>query len=65
MNWTSLVIEEMDMVEATLAPRSSMVNRSLRSLNFRERYGFTVLAIRRHGEIITERLRSVQSAIRR
>jgi di/tricarboxylate transporter len=56
----SLDLSEMDLVEATLAPRSSMVNRSLQSLDFRERYGFTVLAIRRHGEIITERLRSVQ-----
>lgn len=56
----SLDLSEMDLVEATLAPRSSMVNRSLQSLNFRERYGFTVLAIRRHGEIITDRLRSVQ-----
>jgi len=55
----SLNIDDMDLVEATLAPRSSMANRSLRSLNFRERYGFTVLAIRRHGEIITKRLRSV------
>jgi di/tricarboxylate transporter len=52
-------MEDMDLVEATLAPRSSMVNRSLRSLNFRERYGFTVLAIRREGEVITRRLRSV------
>ena len=56
----SIDISEMDLVEATLAPRSSMVNRSLQSLDFRERYGFTVLAIRRHGEIITERLRSVR-----
>lgn len=55
-------LSEMDIgiVEATLAPRSSMVNRSLRSLNFRERYGFTVLAIRRQGEIITKRLRSIR-----
>ena len=47
-------------VEATLAPRSSMVGRSLRSIQFRDRYGFTLLAIRRHGEVITERLRSVR-----
>jgi di/tricarboxylate transporter len=52
--------EEIGIVESTLAPRSSMVNRSLRSLNFRERYGFTVLAIRRQGEMITKRLRSVR-----
>jgi di/tricarboxylate transporter len=51
---------EIGIVEATLAPRSSMVNKSLRSLNFRERYGFSVLAIRRQGQIITKRLRGVQ-----
>ena len=56
----TLQVPEMDLIEATLAPRSSMVNRSLRSLNFRERYGFTVLAIRRQGEVITNRLRSVR-----
>ena len=48
--------EEIGIVEATLAPRSSVENRNLRSLNFREHYGFTVLAIRRQGEIITEHL---------
>ncbi|MDK1118378.1 MAG: SLC13 family permease [Anaerolineae bacterium] len=52
--------EEIGIIEATLAPRSSLVGRSLRSLNFRGRYGFTVLAIRRQGEIITKRLRSVR-----
>jgi di/tricarboxylate transporter len=46
--------------EATLAPRSSMVGRSLRSLRFRDDYGFTVLAIRRQGELITRRLRDVR-----
>ena len=48
--------EEIGIVEATLAPRSSVENRTLRSLNFRDHYGFTVLAIRRQGEIITEHL---------
>jgi di/tricarboxylate transporter len=48
--------KDIGIVEATLAPRSSVENRSLRSLNFREQYGFTVLAIRRQGEIITEQL---------
>lgn len=52
--------EDIGIIEATLAPRSSLANRSLRSLDFRERYGFTVLAIRRYGEIITKRLRSVR-----
>jgi len=45
--------------EATLAPRSSMIGRSPASTAFRDRYGFTVLAIRRHGEMITKRLRDV------
>jgi len=52
--------EEIGIIEATLAPRSSIVNRSLRSLNFREHYGFTVLAVRRQGNIITKRLRSIR-----
>jgi di/tricarboxylate transporter len=52
--------EDIGIIEATLAPRSSMSGRSLRSLNFRERYGFTVLAIRRYGEIVNQRLRSVR-----
>ncbi|MBL7163730.1 MAG: SLC13 family permease [Anaerolineales bacterium] len=46
-------------VEATLAPRSSMVGRSLRSIQFRDRYGYNVLAIYRQGEVITQRLQSV------
>ncbi len=52
--------EAIGIVEATMAPRSSLTGRSLRSLKFRERYGFTVLAIRRAGEVITQRLRNVR-----
>lgn len=51
--------EHAHIVEATLAPRSSMVGRNLHSIKFRDRYGFTVLAIYRQGEVITQRLRSV------
>jgi K+/H+ antiporter YhaU regulatory subunit KhtT len=46
--------EEIGLFEATLAPRSAIANRSLISLNFRDRYGFTVLGIRRQGEMITK-----------
>jgi len=49
-----------DVLEATLAPRSSMVGRTLQSLQFRDRFGFTVLAVQREGEMITKRLRSVK-----
>lgn len=52
--------ESAHVVEATLAPRSSMVGRSLRSIRFRARYGFTVLAIYRQGEVIMKRLRGVK-----
>jgi di/tricarboxylate transporter len=47
------------LVEATLAPRSSLVGRTLRGVRFRDRYGFTALAIWRQGETITRKLRDV------
>lgn len=47
-------------VEATLAPRSHIMGRNLEEVHFRDRYGFTALAIWRHGEVITKRLRDVR-----
>ncbi len=47
------------LIEATLAPHSGLVGRTLQGVRFRDRYGFTALAIWRHGETITERLRDV------
>ena len=52
--------EKAHIVEATLAPGSGMVGRSLRDIRFRDRFGFTALAIWRQGEIIGERLPDVQ-----
>jgi di/tricarboxylate transporter len=52
--------EDIDNIQATLGPRSKMVGRTLRSMNFREHYGFTVMAVRRDGEVITKRLRDVR-----
>lgn len=52
--------ENIDLFEAVIAPRSSMLGRSLRGLKFRERFGFTVLAVRRQGELITDRLRDIR-----
>ena len=51
---------EISIIEATLAPRSHIVGRNLEEVRFRDRYGFTALAIWRHGEVITQRLRDVQ-----
>jgi di/tricarboxylate transporter len=47
------------LIEATLAPNSGLVGRTLRGVRFRDRYGFTALAIWRHGAAITEKLRDV------
>jgi di/tricarboxylate transporter len=47
------------LIEATLGPRSGLVGRTLRGVRFRDRYGFTALAIWRHGATITEKLRDV------
>jgi di/tricarboxylate transporter len=46
--------------EATLAPRSTMVGRTLNGIGFRNRFGFTALAIWRQGDVITEHLRDVE-----
>jgi di/tricarboxylate transporter len=47
------------LIEATLAPNTGLVGRTLRGVRFRDRYGFTALAIWRHGEAITAKLRDV------
>ena len=47
------------LIEATLAPNSGLAGRTLREARFRDRYGFTALAIWRHGETIAEKLRDV------
>ena len=52
--------KEVAIVEATLAPNTHLVGKSLRQIFFRDRYGFNVLAIWRRGEVITKRLRSVK-----
>jgi di/tricarboxylate transporter len=52
--------DKVHLVEATLAPASRMVDQTLKEIEFRNRYGFSVLAIWRHGEVITQRLRDVQ-----
>ncbi len=62
---TKMKIEQLDsdqlhIFEATLAPRSRLIGRTLKEMRFREHYGFNALAIWRHGEVITERLHHVQ-----
>jgi len=47
------------LIEATLSPNSGLVGRTLRGVRFRDRYGFTALALWRHGEAIAEKLRDL------
>lgn len=47
-----LLIGDVSVAEVTLAPHSSLAGRSLRELDFRERFGLTVLALWRDGEPI-------------
>ena len=49
--------------EATLMPRSSMDGKSLKQINFRDRYDLTVLAIWRHGQVLVKRLGDVKLQI--
>lgn len=48
------------LIEATLSPGSAMIGRSLRGAHFRDQFGYTALAIWRHGTTLTEKLRDVR-----
>ena len=50
---------DITVVEATLAPNSTMEGRTLEQVNFRDNYGFSALAIWRRGKIVRRRLRSL------
>jgi di/tricarboxylate transporter len=47
---TELLIGDIGVAEVTLTPRSAMASKTLRELDFRERFGLTVLALWRGGE---------------
>jgi di/tricarboxylate transporter len=51
--------EETRLAELIVTPRSPVIGRSVRQLNFRGRYGLPVFAIQRHGEPLHEPMRSV------
>ena len=57
LRWEPATVEETDLLlgdvgvaEVTLTPRSPLAGKSLRELDFRERFGLTVLALWRGGE---------------
>ncbi len=47
---------EQQLVEVVISPEASILGQTLESLNFRQRYDATVLAIRRGGEVIHARM---------
>ena len=49
--------EEIGLVETVLSPHSTLVNKTLRELNFRFKYGLSVLAIWREGRAYRSNLR--------
>jgi di/tricarboxylate transporter len=50
---------ETRLAELIVPPRSPLVGRTLRQLNFRNRYGVPVLGVQRHGVPLHDRLRDV------
>jgi di/tricarboxylate transporter len=48
--------EGQNLVEVVVAPGSSLVGQSLTTASFRQRYNATVLALRRGGELVRERM---------
>lgn len=50
------IAQEMGMVEVLLTQRSRLIGRSLAQVNFRAKYGLTVLGIRRMGELLPGRI---------
>ena len=60
LNLDNLDTEYSRIFEATLAPRSTLIDRTLNQVNFRDRFGFNVLAIWHQGEMITDHLRNLK-----
>ncbi|MGB7876279.1 MAG: SLC13 family permease [Anaerolineales bacterium] len=55
----TLESEDIGMVEAVLSPHSSLAGKTLRELNFRFKYGLTVLAVWRSGRAYRSNLRDM------
>ena len=55
----SLVSGNVGLVEAILSPQTTLVGKTLRQLNFREKYGLNVLAIWRRGKAFRSDLRDM------
>ncbi len=58
----SFLSEDAGLVEAILSPGATIEGKSLRQLNFREKYGLNVLAIQRRGNVYRSNLKNVTLA---
>lgn len=58
LNATDVKGEDMELAELLIAPGSSLLGATLREINFRNRYGASVLAMSHHGENLGNRLPS-------
>lgn len=56
-------VKGLRLAEVILMPESRLIGRTLRSMNFRERFGLQVLGINRNGRNINERLASTRLRI--
>jgi di/tricarboxylate transporter len=54
------VSEEAELVEAVVAPGSTLDGRSLKQARFRSRYGLTALAVRHRGQVMRDDLETMQ-----
>jgi di/tricarboxylate transporter len=50
------------LMEGIIGPQSTLVGKTLRNLNFRQRYGVLILAVHRRGENLRERFEDVELA---
>jgi len=57
---TDLKSAVVTLVEAVVAPRSWLVGKSLKEVNFRKRFDATAIAIRHHGAVIHEKLAHIE-----
>jgi di/tricarboxylate transporter len=60
MDLQELKDDDVHMVEAVIAPKSRFAGRTLKEMRFRDKFGFTALAIWRQGDVITRRLSDVR-----
>ncbi|MBW2411774.1 MAG: anion permease, partial [Deltaproteobacteria bacterium] len=58
-DFKALVTGNVGLMEATLSPHTTLVGKTLRQLNFREKYGLSVLAIWREGKAFRSNLRDM------